>query len=138
MDYQVLDQQYNQLQQQTQNNIQALQQVAQRVQAVVPDNTTARELILDLRNLAMNLQQQQQSTAMMLQQLSMRIQQLEMQLQSMGQTGVNPNVMGQRAWNQPMQPGMGSSFLGNVATGLGLGAGFGIAENVVDDIFNSF
>ena len=132
MDYSMLDQQYNQLQQQTQNNLQALQQVAGRVSAMAPDNMTGREINMELRSLAMNLQQQQQNVGMMLQQMAQRIQQLEMQTQGMGQQ--------QRPWNAPMQgqPGMGSGFLGNVMTGLGLGAGFAVADNIVDDIFDSF
>lgn len=137
MDYSMLDQQYNQLQQQTQNNLQALQQVAGRVSAMAPDNMTGREISMELRGLAMNLQQQQQNVGMMLQQMAQHIQQLEMQMQqSLGQSGVNPN-MGQRPWNAPMQ-GMGGGFLGNVMTGLGLGAGFAVADNIVDDIFDSF
>jgi tetrahydromethanopterin S-methyltransferase subunit B len=100
---------------------------------------TAREINMELRGLAMNLQQQQQSIGMMMQQLAQRIQQMEMQLQSMGQAGMNPNMQ-QRPWNTPMQgqQGMGSGFLGNVVTGLGLGAGFAVADNIVDDIFDSF
>ncbi|MCE5387863.1 MAG: hypothetical protein K0041_04700 [Acidithiobacillus sp.] len=137
MDYQIFDQQYNQVAQATQNNLQSLQQVAQKVQAAIPDNTTARELILDLRNVAMNLQSQQQNINMLLQQMGQRIQQLEMQLQQMGQPGMNPAAYQQRPWNAPA-PGMGGGFMGNVMTGLGLGAGFAVAENVVDDIFNMF
>ncbi|MCE5394292.1 MAG: hypothetical protein JJ693_06855 [Acidithiobacillus sp.] len=137
MDYQVFDQQYNQVAQATQNNLQSLQQVAQKVQAAIPDNTTARELILDLRNVAMNIQSQQQNINMLLQQMGQRIQQLEMQLQQMGQPGMNPAAYQQRPWNTPA-PGMGGGFMGNVMTGLGLGAGFAVAENVVDDIFNMF
>ena len=141
MDYSMLDQQYNQLQQQTQNNLQALQQVAGRVSAMAPDNLTGREINMELRSLAMNLQQQQQNVGMMLQQMAQRIQQLEMQMQGMGQpAGMNPNMGQQRSWNAPMQgqPGMGGGFLGNVMTGLGLGAGFAVADNIVDDIFDSF
>lgn len=139
MDYTMLDQQYNQLQQQTQNNLQALQQVAGRVNSLAPDNITAREINMELRGLAMNLQQQQQSIGMMMQQMAQRIQQLEMQMQGMNQQGMNPNMQ-QRPWNAPVQgqPGMGSGFLGNVMTGLGLGAGFAVADNIVDDIFDSF
>ncbi|WP_348550283.1 hypothetical protein [Acidithiobacillus sp.] len=138
MDYQMFDQQYNQIAQATQNNIQGLQQVAQKVQATVPDSTQARDLILELRNMAMNLQGQQQNVNFLLQQMGQRIQQLEMQMQQMGgQPGVNPN-MAQRPWNAPAQGGMGSGFMGNVMTGLGLGAGFAVADNIVDDIFNMF
>ena len=77
MDYSMLDQQYNQLQQQTQNNLQALQQVAGRVNAMAPDNITGREISMELRGLAMNLQQQQQNVGLMLQQMAQHIQQLE-------------------------------------------------------------
>ncbi|MCE5360580.1 hypothetical protein [Candidatus Igneacidithiobacillus taiwanensis] len=137
MDYQVFDQQYNQIAQATQNNIQGLQQVAQKLQTAVPDSVVARELILDLRNMAMNLQSQQQNINFLLQQMGQRIQQLEMQMQqAAGQPGMNP-AMAQRPWNAPAQ-GMGSGFMGNVMTGLGLGAGFAVADNIVDDIFNMF
>ncbi len=138
MDYQIFDQQYNQIAQTTQNNIQGLQQLAQKMQGVIPDQMAARDLILDLRNAAMNLQSQQQNINMLLQQMGQRIQQLEMQLQQMGQPGMNPNVSGQRAWNAPSQGMGGGGFMGNVMTGLGLGAGFAVADNIVDDIFNLF
>ncbi len=137
MDYQIFDQQYNQIAQTTQNNLQGLQQLAQKMQGAIPDQMAAREMILDLRNVAMNLQSQQQNINMLLQQMGQRIQQLEMQLQQMGQPGMNPNGSGQRAWNAPGQ-GMGGGFMGNVMTGLGLGAGFAVADNIVDDIFNLF
>ncbi|MHB1202472.1 MAG: hypothetical protein ACYCZC_04935 [Acidithiobacillus sp.] len=137
MDYQMLEQQYNQLQQQGQNNIQTLQQLAGRIRALAPDDLAARELTMDLRGLAMSLQQQNQSIALMMQQMAQRLQQMEMQMQSMGQGGMNPGMQ-QRPWGNPAGPGMGSGLMGSVVTGLGLGAGFAVADNIVNDIFDAF
>lgn len=139
MDYTLLDQQYNQMQQQTQSNLNTLQQVSGKISSLTSDSITAREINMDLRGIAISLQQQQQSLSMLLQTMSQRIQQLEMQVQGMNQQGVGSATQ-QRAWNTSpqSQPNTGSGFLGNVMTGLGLGVGFSVADNIVDDIFDEF
>jgi predicted lipid-binding transport protein (Tim44 family) len=38
----------------------------------------------------------------------------------------------------PTYPGATSGFMGNLATGLGLGAGFGLGEDLVDSIFRDW
>lgn len=135
MDYQMAEQQFSQFQTQSQNTIQQLQQLAQKMRAAAPDESTGREWAMDLRELAMAIQQQNQTITMLLQQMGQYIRQLESQQAAVGQNTPNmaqPN----RGWANP--GGFGGGFLGSMATGLGLGAGFAVADNIVDDIFNLF
>ena len=65
----------------------------------------------------------------MIQQMGQYIQQLESQLASPTQGAFQP-----RGWSQGA-PASGG-FLSNVASGLGLGAGFGVGEELVESIFD--
>lgn len=133
MDYSVAEQQMTQTQQQSQAVIGKMQEFAQKLRSAAPDETTGREWAMDLREIAMGIQQQNQSTMMLLQQMGQYIHTLENELTTHPAPSIQP-----RGWGTGGGWGTGSGFLGNLTTGLGLGAGFAAAEDVVNDIFNQF
>jgi len=127
MDYPVAEQQMTQVQQQSQAAMEKMQALAQKLRAAAPDEGTGREWAMDLREIAMTLQQQNQTAMMLLQQMGQYIHTLENELQTHPAPSVQP-----RGW------GGGSGFLGNLTAGLGMGAGFAVAGDVVNDIFSAF
>lgn len=127
MDYPVAEQQITQAQQQSQAVMEKMQGLAQKLASQAPDQTTGREWAMDLREVAMAFQMQNQNTMMLLQQMGQYIHTLENELNTHPAPSVQP-----RGWNA------GSGFLGNLTTGLGLGTGFAVADDVVNDIFNQF
>lgn len=127
MDYPMAEQQMTQVQQQAQGTMEKMQGLAQKLRSQAPDDTTGREWAMDLREIAMAMQQQNQTTMMLLQQMGQYIQTLENELH----THPAPTVQA-RGW------GGGGGFLGNLTAGLGMGAGFAAAEDVVNDLFNAF
>lgn len=130
MDYQSAESQAIQLQQQANQVTQRLKDVADKLQAKIPDPNLSRELMLDLREVAIAMQQQNQSAVAIIQQMAQYIHALESNLASVPQASFQP-----RGWyTQPYSSNSGG-FWGNVTSGLGLGAGFGIGETIVDDIF---
>ncbi len=132
MDYQQAENQLAQVQQQTQMTVQKLQAFAQKLAAAAPDATTGREWAMDLREIALAMQNQSQNATMLIQQMAQYIQQLEMNLGGQG------NVAASRGWTNQPQAGAGSGFLGSLVSGLGMGAGFAAADDIVSDIFNLF
>ena len=129
MDYQMAEQQASQLRQQSQGILQQTQALGQRLRTEAKDEATGRDLAMDLREIAMATQSYNQSVLLLIQGMAQYIQQLEQQAQTHPLSNFRP--MG---WSQAG----GSGFLGSLVSGLGLGAGFGLAEDVVNDIFNSF
>ena len=126
MDYPIAEQQMTQVQQQSQATMQKMQAFAEKLRAAAPDETTGREWAVDLREIAMIIQQQNQTTLMLFQQMGQYIRTLENELN----THPAPTVQA-RGW------GAGGGFLGNLTAGLGMGAGFAAAEDVVNGIFNA-
>jgi hypothetical protein len=127
MEYPVAEQQMTQVQQQSQAAMEKMQALAQKLRSAAPDEGTGREWAMDLREIAINLQQQNQTAMMLLQQMGQYIHTLENELKTHPAPTVQP-----RGW------GGGSGFLGNLTAGLGMGAGFAVAEGVVNDIFSAF
>lgn len=130
VDYQTAESQAIQLQQQANQVTQRLKDVADKLQAKIPDPNLSRELMLDLREVAIALQQQNQSALAMIQQMAQYIHSLESNLASAPQMGFQP-----RGWYTQPYPNNSGGFMGNVVTGLEIGAGFGLAETLVEDIF---
>jgi len=133
VDYQSAESQAIQLQQQANQVTQRLKDVADKLQAKIPDPNLSRELMLDLREVAIAIQQQNQSAVAIIQQMAQYIHALESNLANMSQGGFQP-----RGWYTQPYPSASGGFLGSVGTGLGLGAGFGIGETIVDDIFGGW
>jgi hypothetical protein len=133
MDFQVAQQQTAQMQQQMQALAQQLQALATKIQANAKDPAAARELSMDLREIGMGIAGFGQSTQLMLQQMAQYIQGLEGQLQSHPQPTLQP-----RGWMQAPSFGGGGGFFGTMLSGLGIGAGVGIGQDLVNDIFRAF
>ncbi len=132
MDYQTAEAQAVQLQNQANEAAQALKAFAAKLQEKVTDPTLSRELMLDLREAALAIQQQNQSSLALIQQMAQYIHLLESHLASMPQPGFQP-----RGWAAQPYYGSSGGFMGNVMSGLGLGAGFGLASDLVSSIFNA-
>ncbi|HQU15828.1 MAG: hypothetical protein B7Z66_03335 [Chromatiales bacterium 21-64-14] len=132
MDYASAENQIVQVEQQSQTALQNMQTLAQKLRAAAPDETTGREWAMDLREIAMSVQQQNQAVVTMVNQMAEYIRTLEGQLQSHPNPTVQP-----RGWAS-QSPMSGGGFWGNVTSGLGMGAGFAVASDVVGDLFNMF
>lgn len=132
MDYQQAENQLASAQQQTQLSLQKLQALAQKLAAAAPDPTTGREWGMDLREVAMAVQNQAQNTTMLVQQMAQYIHQLEDAMAS------HPNPPVQSAGWANQSQGAGGGFLGSLTSGLGMGAGFAVADDLVGDLFNLF
>ena len=133
MDFTAAQNQIAQVQQQTQTTMQQLQTLAQKLRAAAPDEATGREWSMDLREVAMSMQNQNQMMIMMINQMAEYIRTLEAQLATHPNPAVQP-----RGWGSQSSMGGGGGFLGNLTAGLGMGAGFAVAEDVVNDLFNLF
>ena len=144
MDIQTIDQNYEQLQQQSQQTVQAITNLAQKLQAAANNgDQQAREWLLDLKEITLGFQQEQNQVTLLLQSIHQFVanqnqqqppvyQQPPQYQQPMYQQPVYQQPM----YQQPMYGGgyggfMGSSFGQAIATG----AGFAIGEDIINDIF---
>ena len=137
MDYQTAENQAVQLQQQADQVGQGIKALAEKLQAKVGDPTLSRELILDLKEATLAIQRQNQSALMLIQQMAEYIHSLETHVNSLPQQGQYP-AYPTRGWAAQPYPGTGGGFMSNVMSGLGMGAGFGLASDLVSSIFNAW
>lgn len=131
MDYQQAENQIAQVQQQSQLVLQKLQAFGQKLATSAPDAQLAREWAMDLREVALNLQSQTQNANMLIAQMVQYIQRLEADVS----THPNPTVQ-PTGWANANTGG--SNFMSSLTTGLGMGAGFAVADDLVGDLFNLF
>ncbi|HJS92477.1 MAG TPA: hypothetical protein VJ738_21095 [Steroidobacteraceae bacterium] len=131
MDYQTAENQAIQLQQQADQVGQSVKALADKLQSQVTDPTLSRELLLDLKEAALAIQKQNQSALFLIQQMAEYIHSLETHVSSQPQPTFQT-----RGWAAQPYGGSGG-FMGNVMSGLGLGAGFGLASDLVGSIFNA-
>ena len=132
MDYQTAENQAVQLQNQANQVAESVKGLAAKLQAKLTDQTLARELMLDLRETAVSIQQQNQSALMLIQQMAEYIHALESHLNAQPQPTYQT-----RGWASQPYAGTGGGFMGNVMSGLGMGAGFGLASDLVGSLFNA-
>ena len=132
MDYQSAESQAMQLQNQANETAQAIKAFADKLQQKVSDPSLQRELLLDLREATLSIQQQNQSALALIQQMAEYIHVLESHLSSVPQPSYQP-----RGWAAQPYYGSRGGFMGNVMSGLGMGAGFGLASDLVNSIFNA-
>ncbi|MHB1951094.1 MAG: hypothetical protein ACYCQK_06420 [Acidiferrobacteraceae bacterium] len=130
MDYTSASKQVVEVQQQSQEVLQGLQALAKKLSAAAPDATTAREWAMDLKEVALSIQGQNQNITALLNQMADYIKDLEQQLA----THPNPGMQS-RGWSSSLG---GGSFLGNLTSGLGLGAGMAAGEDLIGGLFNMF
>ncbi len=130
MDYQTAENQAVQLQKQADQVAQSVKALADKLQAKLSDPALSRELLLDLRETALAIQQQNQSAVMLIQQMAEYIHGLETHIDSQPQ----PNYQ-TRGWSSQSYAGSSGGFLGSIMSGLGMGAGFGLASDLVGSIF---
>lgn len=137
MDYQTAENQIAQLQQQAGQVSQGFKTLVDKLQSRISDPNLARELTLDLREAAMAVQQQNQSTLMLIEQMAQYIHTLENHASSVAATVPQvPQANFQpRGWQSPSFGGGG--FMSNVMSGLGFGAGFGLADDLIGSLFNN-
>ena len=132
MDYQTAENQAAQLQTQSEQVAQSVKGLADKLQAKVADPALSRELVLDLREAALSIQKQNQSTLMLVEQMAQYIHELESHVNAMPQSNFQT-----RGWSSQPYAGSGGGFMGNVMSGLGMGAGFGLANDLVGGLFNA-
>ncbi len=137
MDYQTAENQAIQLQQQADQVGQDIKALAGKLQSKVGDPTLSRELVLDLREATLAIQRQNQSALMLIQQMAEYIHSLETHLNSVPQQPSYP-AYPTRGWAAQPYAGTGGGFMSNVMSGLGMGAGFGLANDLVSSIFNAW
>ncbi len=156
MDIQTIDNQYSQLQSQSQQTVESLKGLATKLQAASQSgNQDAREWMLDLKEIALAMQAEQNQVAALLQALHGFVANQSQQMSSVPQT----QQQGQQPWGAPQQQGyppqgypqqgypqqgypppqQGGILGGFLNSGFGraitMGAGFGIGDSIINDIF---
>jgi hypothetical protein len=146
MDIQTIDNQYRQMQTQSQQTVQELRALATKLQgAAQAGNQDAREWFLDLKSIALAIQSEQNQVANLLQALHGFMEnQNQNQMQQQGPWG-NQQPMQQPMPYPPQNYGgypqqQGGGLLGEIMnSGFGraivTGAGFGIGDDLINSIF---
>ena len=148
MDPETIDQNYAQLQQQAQQTAAQIQRLAGKLQAAAAaGDPNAREWMLDLKEITLGVQQEQGQVSLLLQSIHSMV---NSHVQTMGQPGYQqPGYQGpsyqQQGYQQPgyqqgyQQQGAGGMLQQFLGGGFGraimTGAGFGIGEDIIRDIF---
>jgi hypothetical protein len=138
VDVETVDQEYQQLQQESQQLTQAIQGFAGKLQAAGDSgDAQAKEWILDLKGIALQIQQEQLQVQALLQALH------GFAVNTMQQAPpAQAAAPLQAVAPQPQGGGMLSRFMGGgfgqaMTTGVGMGAGFGLADSVINGIFGN-
>lgn len=136
MDIATVEQQYNQLQQEAQSVSQGLQVLAGKLKAAVDaGNADAREWLLDLKELALNIQQEQQQVMMVMQAMHQAVQN-DQQAQGGQWQPSYPQMPQAPVYGQPQSGGFLSSLEhSGFGQAIMMGAGFGIGDDLINSIF---
>ena len=147
MDIETIDLNYEQLRNQGQQTVQALTNLAQKLQrAAEAGDLNAREWLLDLKEVALEVRGEQTQVAGLLQSLHGFV---ANQLQSPPPQQGYPQQQQyrQQGYQQPYQQGYGQQGYGQgggmlgrfMGSGFGqameMGAGFAVGEEIIDDLF---
>lgn len=133
VDYQSAENQAVQLQNHANQVGEELKDLAGKLQSKISDPAVSKDLTLDLREAVLAIQQQNQASLTLIQQMAEYIHALESHVNAMP-----PQQSFQtRGWAQQPYYGRSGGFMGNVMSGLGMGAGFGLASDLVGSIFNA-
>jgi hypothetical protein len=156
MDPQLIDQNYQQLERQSQQTIGALSTLSQKLQnAAQSGDQNAREWQLDLREIALGIQQEQNQVSLLLQaihnfvasnaprqappQQAPQYQQPQYQQPPQQQPQYQPQVQ-QQAYPQQQYQQQGGAFhnflSGNFGRAIMQGAGFGIGDDLINHLFD--
>ena len=144
MDVQTIDNEYQQLQQETQETIQAIQSLAGKLQpAAQTGDTNAKDMLLDLKAIALQVQQEQLQVQTLLQAIHAYAVNTMQPIQPIPAAYTQqPAAYAQ----QPAAPaqsggGIGRFFGGNfgrsIEQGAGMGVGFGLTNAVIGSIFGN-
>jgi hypothetical protein len=135
LDVETVDQEYQQLQQESQQLTQAIQEFATKLQgAGNAGDAQAKEWVLDLKGIALQIQQEELQVQALLQALhGFAVNTLQQQPQA--------QAAPVQAVPQPQGGGILSRFMGGgfgqaMTQGVGMGAGFGLADSVINSLFN--
>lgn len=133
MDIQTIDQQYQMVQNQNQQVVAALQQLAGQMQtAAQGGDINARGWLLDLKQVALTIQGQQQQTALLLQAIHNMWQTQQTQYAQV------PNTV-PMGYAPPQSGGVMGALDGFLNSGFGrameMGAGIGLGEDLINKIF---
>ena len=138
MDVETVDQEYQELEQESQQLTQAIQAFASKLQAAGDaGDAQAKEWVLDLKGIALQIQQEQLQTQALLQALHGFV---------VNNVPEGPQAQAtapaQAAVPQGRGGGLLSRFSGGgfgqaMVSGMGMGAGFGLADSVINGIFGN-
>ena len=141
MDLTTIDQNYQQLQSQSQSLAQAFQALAGKLgQAADGGNQQAREWMLDLREIAVNLRDHEAQMAGLLQNLHGYFSSAQnLPTQAPGAYPTQPAYPQSGYAPAPAQGGLGGMLGGFLNSGFGrameMGAGFAIGDDLINSIF---
>jgi hypothetical protein len=146
MDVATVDQEYQQLQQEAGALTQAIQDFATKLQtAGDAGDAQAKEWVLDLKGIALQIQQEQLQTQSLLVALhdfvNNNLQQQAPAAPAVGSGPAAAPLQEPQAQTQPASSGLlshfrSSGFGQSMTQGVGLGVGFGLADSVINSIFN--
>jgi hypothetical protein len=151
VDIQTIDQNYQQLQQQSQQTVQLITGLAQKLQAAASNgDPNAREWLLDLKEITLGFQQEQNQVTLLLQAIHQYVatqsqqpqqpmyQQPQYQQPQYQQPMYQQPQYQQPVYQQPMYSsggGFGGFMRGSFGQAIASGAGFAIGEDIINDIF---
>lgn len=152
MDIQTIDQNYQQLQQQSQQTVQAITNLAQKLQAAANNgDQNAREWLLDLKEITLGFQQEQNQVTLLLQSIHSFVasqpqqpvyqqQPPQYQQPQYQQPQYQQPVYQQQPVYYQQQPayqqgGFGGFMHSTFGQAIVTGAGFAIGEDIINDLF---
>lgn len=156
MDIETIDQNYQQLQQQSQQTVAAITALAQKLQAAAnAGDQNAREWLLDLKGITLGFQQEQNQVTLLLQAIHNFVanqtqqqppvyqQQPQYQQPQYQQPQYQQPQYQQPVYQQPVYQsggwggggGFGGFLHGGFGQAIASGAGFAIGEDIINDIF---